>query len=102
MGFCFKIKEKCYESHIVNVIGSFNEYHKEKGNIDARVETTPCFISHVPIGFFDGGSQDDGARCGVGMLLKVTKIHMSLSIKWVWKGNKYQWRNSRTMGTFIF
>ena len=53
----------------LNAISYFNEYHKEKSNKHAKVTTNPYFITHMPIGFFDGASQDDGARCGVSMRL---------------------------------
>lgn len=52
------------------VAKSYGELHKEKVNQKVRNPRTPSLNNDMPIGYFDGASQEVGMKCGVGAILK--------------------------------
>jgi hypothetical protein len=59
---------------------SFKELFKEKSQ-GSKIKEAPTLLIGWIVGYFDGGSQEDGKECGVGVVLKlVNEIVFKLSL----------------------
>ena len=61
---------------VLKVVSLYGFYFKEKSVSRRTVLRPPLFSDTRPLGFFDGSSEEDGSKCGVGVVLKCDEIRL--------------------------